>query len=85
MDWNGLQPIKLTSSNLSSDSDSGMSTTVGQVTNLCGDRRPEPVVQSGIVTRTDLYMPVTLGFSDNSNSRSDWEVVYDLDGNPTGV
>ena len=75
----------LTSSSLSSGSDSGMSTTIGQVTNLCGDRRPELEVPSGVVTRTDLYMPVTLGFSDNSISSSDWEVVYDLDGNPTGM
>ena len=69
----------------STSSDSGMSMTVGQVTDLCGDRRPPVSVRSGVVTETNLYMPITLGFSDASVSSDGWEVVHDLDGNPTGM
>lgn len=42
-------------------------------------------MQSIIVTKTELYMPVTLGYSDASMTSNEWEVVYDLEGNPTGM
>ena len=75
----------LTSSSETSDTDSGLSESVGQVTNLCRDRRPDPTVSSGKITRTGMMLPVSIGFSDASVSSDDWEEVYDLSGNPTGV
>ena len=73
------------SSSSGSESDSGMSETLGQVTSLCLNRRPEHVVSSGVVTVTQSDLPITLGFSDASVSSCGWEEIYDLDGNPTGV
>ena len=56
------------SSSSGSESDSGMSETLGQVTSLCLNRRPEHVVSSGVVTVTQSDLPITLGFSDASVS-----------------
>ena len=68
-----------------SDSDSGLADEViGNVTNLCRARSCQ-AVESGIVTETGPYIPVTLGFNSHLDEEDVWEDVLDEDGNPTGM
>ena len=76
---------ELVSSSDSSSSDSGLSESIGQVTSLCRDRRPDILVKTGKVTTTGGDMPVSLGFSDASVASDGWEELYDMEGNPTGM
>ena len=63
-------------------SDSGVSESLGLITNLCPTRRPT-VWSRGLVTVTSDRPPLTVGLSDAS--LNEWEDLCDLDGNPTGV
>ena len=68
-----------------SETDSGLTDDcVGGVTNLCRERR-EHSIRSGIVTETGPFIPVSLGFSQVDMMDSDWEEVFDDNGQPTGV
>ena len=44
-------------------SNSGLSETVGQVTNLCWKRRPDVTVDQGAITETNPLEPETMGRS----------------------
>ena len=67
-----------------SENDSGMSVNqVGDVTNLCRQRRNQDVT-TGVVTETGPYIPVSLGFSMVEDSDS-WEEMVDENGVSIGV
>ena len=84
-DVESMPRLSSSSSSSTEGSDSGMSESIGQVTSLCRDRRPTPVIETGVVTVTQRDLPLSLGFSDASVNSDGWEEVYDLEGNPTGV
>ena len=84
-DAESMPRLSSSSSSSTEGSDSGMSESIGQVTSLCRDRRPTPVIETGVVTVTQRDLPLSLGFSDASVNSDGWEEVYDLEGNPTGV
>ena len=67
------------------DSDSGVSETVGELTDLSRRQGQLAVPSVGMLTETDGPWPVSIGFSEASYDSDGWEDVLDLDGVPTGV
>ena len=57
---------------------------VGDVTNLCRQRRNQNVT-TGIVTETGPYIPVSLGFSMVEDNSDSWEEMVDENGVSIGV
>ena len=68
-----------------SERDSGVSDRqIGNVTNLCRPRKRQHV-QTGIVTETGPYIPVTLGFSNQEDDSESWDELIDENGRGTGI